>query len=148
MSTAQAALIAAALQSGDPKLRALAEAAQAERKRGRGRPGKLSADDSMAKFIVLCGIHGRHYTGEVYFVDGEPVAVTEPAIDPTEAIARDLMEHAGCSINTAREFAREQIAEIVAALEAQAAARGVRLNRQGGTPKGRIATLKQLTNNS
>jgi hypothetical protein len=149
MSTAQEALIAAALQSGDPELRALAEAAQAERKRGRGRPGKLSPDDSMAMFIVFCGIHGRDYTGEVVVgLDGEPVAVTEPMIDPTESIARELMKHAGCSINTAREFARAQIARIVATLESQAAARGVRLNTQGGTAKQRIAALKQLTNNS
>jgi hypothetical protein len=148
MTSALDRLIAEVLKSSDPQLRALATEVQEECNRAVGRPPKLSADDAGAMFIVFCGVYGRDYTGEVYFVDGEPVAVTEPTIDPTEAIARELMAYARCSINTARDFAREQIARIVANLEAALAARGRRINQTGGTPKERIATLKHLTNNS
>jgi hypothetical protein len=148
MTSALDNLIEAALKSDDPKLRALAGAAKAERNRKPGRPSVLSADDASAMFIVFDGIFSRNYTGAVYFADDEPVAVTEPSIDPTEAIARELVEYAGCSINTAREFAREQIARIVTTLESQAAARGIRLNTEFGTAKQRIAALKQHTNNS
>jgi len=148
MTSALDTLIAAALQSDDPKLRALARAAQGERGRGRGRPGKLSADDAEVMFILFDAIFARHYTGEVYLVDGSPVAVTTPAIDPTDAIARELMNYAGCSINTARKFARDQIAVKAAAMKAEAAARGARINMPDATAKEQIATLKKVTNKS
>ena len=67
MTSALDTLIAAALKSDDPTLRALAEAAQVERNRKRGRPGKLSANDADAMFIIFDGIYARHYTGESQF---------------------------------------------------------------------------------
>lgn len=148
MTSAVDTLITAALQSDDTNIRALAEAAQVERNRKRGRPGKLSANDADAMFIIFDGIFARHYTGEVNFVDGEPVAVTDPTIDTTEAIAHELASHAGCSINTARKFAREQIAAKAAAMKAQAAGNGVQLNMPDSTPQMQIKELKWLTNNS
>ncbi len=152
MTSALDRLIAEVLKSSDPQLRALATEVQEECNRAVGRPPKLSAEDAGAMFIIFCGINAQSNTDEVYFVDGDPVAVTEPSIDPTEEIARELMAYAGCSINTARSFARQQIKMMRDKLTAELAARGVSINMLDGTPKKQIVALKaakkNLTNNS
>lgn len=147
MSSALNRLITLALQSDDPNLRVAAKAAQAEHDRGRGRPTKLSADDREALFIVFDGFYGRHYTGEVAIVGGEPVAITEPSIDATEAISRELMAYAHCSKTTAQEFAREQLKTMAANLEAELGASGVRINMRDAKTKERSSALKAAKKN-
>ena len=137
-------LIAAALDSGDDKLKQLARLAMDEvyrEPRRPGRPPKLTAENSLAMFIVFNGLHARHYTGEVNFVDDEPLAVTTPSIDSTNAIAQELANTFGVSINTARDFARVQIRLIVARLRDET---GTTTNSTGCgkfNPK-ELATLK------
>jgi len=151
MTSAVDALIAAALLSDKAELRTLAVAAQAEQNRGPGAIPKLSHKDLMAKFIVFEGIFARHYT-EGFIGEGEPLAITEPTIDTTEAIAQNLMDYSGCKIGTARAFARKQIAKLKLLLEEELLAKGVRINMQDAPPKKKIATLKatkeKLINNS
>jgi hypothetical protein len=157
MTSALDNLIAAALKSDDPKLRALAKKAMAETYRKPGRPSVLSADDPDAIFIVFCGIHARNYTDVVFWrgvdrhgksvvdpewPDGEPVAITEPSIDPTDAIARELVKYAGCSLTTARKFANEQIKVMADNLEAELATKGVKINMRDCSTKAKIAALK------
>ena len=149
MTTAFDRLIAAALKSDDRSLQALAAAAQAERNRSVGRPPKLSPEDAMAMFIVFDGIYARRYTDEVVLgqgvddygkpvadpkgPDGEPIAITEPTIDSTEAIVQELMTYASCSLETARKFARKQIRMMKDNLVAELTKNGVRLNMPDAT---------------
>lgn len=114
MTSALDRLITLALHSDDPNLQAAAEAVQSEHKRGRGRPkAKLpGADDPDVVFTVLDLLHNRRYTGEVYFVDGEPVAVTRPRKESETAIAKALADELAVSPNTARRLVREVIAKL------------------------------------
>lgn len=114
MSEALDRLIAEALKSSDPQLRALATTAQAEHDRGRGRPkAKLpNADDPDLLFSVWDSLHSRRYTGEVYFVDGDPVAITRPREESETAIANALADQLGMSRNTVLPLVREAIARL------------------------------------
>lgn len=161
-------LLLACAASSDAEIKALAERVQAERNRSVGRPLKLSPADPMAMFIVFDGIYAQYYTDEAVlwqgvdqygkpvadteWPDGEPVAITESTIDPTDAIARELMAYARCSLETARKFARKQIKMIGDKLETDLATKGRRLNMPDATTKEWIAALKaaekDLTNNS
>lgn len=129
MTSALDRLIAEALKSSDPQLRALAAEVQEKCNRGRGRPKvKLpSADDPDVVFTVLDLLHSRRYTGKVIYwqgvdqfgkpvvdpewPDGEPIAITRPRKESKTAIAKALAAELGVSLNTARPLVREVIAK-------------------------------------
>lgn len=111
MTSAVDKLIAAALASGNPELMTIATEAQKEQTRGPGQPkAELPhADDPEVRFMVFDMRHNQRFTGDVYFVDGDPVAVVKPRKETATAIAIALGEKLGYSRNTVLTLVKDVI---------------------------------------
>lgn len=102
-------LIAKALTSPDAAMRELAEAAQCERERGRGRPrAKLpNANDPEFGFHVMCALEKHKLIG---WMEGDPpTPITRVSAEPVKCIATALAPRWRVSYKTLEPIVREAL---------------------------------------